>query len=189
MNFFTLFVILTVIIGLSQSFRLNSVEENINEDRIVGGKTARSGQFPYQASLRTLRKVNGTLGWFGYRCGGSIISRRWILTVAHCTQDFFSNPSRVAVAVSAHHIQDDGKIYLLDRIVNHPEFDESMHRADISLMRTTCAINFSDAVQLIPLRRRFVAEGTAATVSGWGAIRVRRKWNNKSFMCLVDVDG
>lgn len=184
MNFFTLFAILTVFIGFSQSFRLGSGEENINEDRIVGGKTARPGQFPYQASLRTLRKVNGALGWFTYRCGGSIISRRWILTAAHCTQDFFSNPSRVAVAVSAHHIQDDGQIYLLDRIVNHPEFAESIRRADVSLLRTADNINFNDAVQLIPLRRQFVSEGTAATVSGWGALRVRTKLTIEALCAL-----
>lgn len=175
MNFFALCAILTIIIGSSESFRLNSAVENIHEERIIDGDAAEPGQFPYQVALRALLKVNGSTGWFAHRCGGSIISTRWILTAAHCTQFLLSDPSRVAVAVGAHHIQNDGKIYRLNRIVNHPEFNESIHRADVSLLRTINTIQFNDVVQRIPLRRHFVDEDAVATVSGWGQTRVRRK--------------
>lgn len=42
---------------------------------MVGGQDATEGQFPHQISLRR----NGS-----HTCGGSIISRNFVLTAAHC---------------------------------------------------------------------------------------------------------
>ena len=47
--------------------------------RITGGTLAEPGQFPYQVGL--LLYVQGGAAW----CGGSIISDRYVVTAAHCT--------------------------------------------------------------------------------------------------------
>lgn len=170
------FAILAVINGLSESFHLDFL---VNDDRITGGQTAKPGQFPCQVSIRELgrRNKNQITGYFRHRCGGSVISRRWIVSAAQCTQVDSSNFSRLAVALGAHHIKNDGRIYLLDRIVNHPAYnaDDGNGRYDISLLRTCEMIQFSNLVQLITLSRRFVNEGAVAIVSGWVLTRVRKK--------------
>lgn len=171
MNSITRFAILALVIVLSENC-LNLTAENVNGGRIIGGKTAKPSQFPYQVSLRQQRKEHSTLGWFGHRCGGSIISSRWIISAAHCTQDNYSNASNLAIAVGAHHVGNDGQIFLLERIVNHPAYDYILFRNDISLLRTIQRIQFNHGVRTISLRRQFVNEGVFSTVSGWGRIQV-----------------
>lgn len=48
--------------------------------RIVGGRDAESGEFPWQISLR----VRSPFGGFSHTCGGSILSANTVLTAGHC---------------------------------------------------------------------------------------------------------
>lgn len=177
MNFLALLAILAVIIASSECFRLNSLEENIDNDRIVGGKTAKPGQFPYMVSLRNLLQLNcsSNVTTWNHRCGGSVLNDRWILSAAQCTRYEFSNAANVVIVVGAYHIQNDGKLYELDQIVNHPKSNTLNYRYDICLLRTNKTIQFNNFVQPIPLRKRFVGADVAATLSGWGWMRVRKK--------------
>ncbi|XP_030079489.1 hypodermin-B-like isoform X3 [Drosophila hydei] len=54
-----------------------------NETRIINGFDCDLEQVPYQASLRRLSHDRKRLG-SGHYCGGSILSRRVIVTAAHC---------------------------------------------------------------------------------------------------------
>lgn len=63
-------IVLVMVAGSSRARCRNST------DRIVGGKFARPGDFPFAVGL-----VRGQL-----RCGGSIIDERHIVTAAHCVE-------------------------------------------------------------------------------------------------------
>lgn len=54
------------------------------ETRIVGGKNAPFGRWPWQVSVRRT-------SFFGFssthRCGGALINENWIATAGHCVDE------------------------------------------------------------------------------------------------------
>lgn len=136
MNFYAFLAILAVIVASCESFRSNSIEENINNDRIIGGSTARRGQFPYIVALRGRVTLSISAVVWRHMCGGSILNGRWILSAAHSTLQQFSNVLNVIAVAGAHHIQNDGRIYRLERIINHPRYSTANKNNDINLLRT-----------------------------------------------------
>lgn len=62
----------------------NSTFED-EDGKIVGGQKARRGQFPYQVAMYLYTPDQSSS-----KCGGSLISRQWVLTAAHCTVGYVS---------------------------------------------------------------------------------------------------
>ena len=65
--------VFTACVQVSNSFL--AIDQTIKNPLIVGGVPAHTGQFPHSVAL---------LNSGSFFCGGSIISRLWVLTAAHC---------------------------------------------------------------------------------------------------------
>lgn len=133
------------------------------ESRIINGKDAEEGQFPYQASLRSRFDDE-------HRCGAAILNDRFLLTAAHCCQDGHRLPKNVYAIVGALRRTSGGIKMDVDKITSHGSFDFSTTKNDIALIRTTEKIIFNDKVQPIALPKDDVADGKEVIVSGWGVI-------------------
>lgn len=137
------------------------IENDTPLTRIVGGKEAIDGQFPYQVSIRK---------WMSYQhyCGGAIVSSRFILTAAHCTRGQYTHPSSLYIVVGWTGQETKGDAYSLDAIIPHPAFDLSTFTNDIALLRTEREIEFTSHVWPIGLPLKNTASNAPVLVAGWG---------------------
>lgn len=136
--------------------------DSTSDERIVGGKMAETGQFPYHAELSNRTH---------FYCGGSIIGERFILTAAQCTYKKRSNLTNIIALVGASSIiSTQSRLHLINRLVNHPRFNHRTLANDISVLRTVEKIVFNWSTQPISLPTTDVpVEGNVpATVTGYG---------------------
>lgn len=57
------------------------------ELKIVGGREAEEGAWPWQVSLQY---YSTEAGLWGHTCGGVLIQEQWVVTAAHCTFRYVS---------------------------------------------------------------------------------------------------
>lgn len=146
------------------------------EPRIVGGKDAIEGQFPYQVSLRTrfLRQ---------HFCGGSIISSYFILTAAHCTQGILSKPYFIVAVIGSIYRKKGGVTIKLNKIMSHEEWDRSKLINDIALLRTAEEVLFSSTIQPVALTTKNLPDDgkTSLLLSGWGKNSISVRFHSTNF--------
>uniref|UniRef100_A0A1Q3FSN3 trypsin n=1 Tax=Culex tarsalis TaxID=7177 RepID=A0A1Q3FSN3_CULTA len=138
----------------------DSVPSSSSGHRIVGGFTINIADAPHQVSLQfRLRHI----------CGGSIISSRWVLTAAHCTE-LASAPQQLRVRVGSARHALGGTVIPVKRIVQHPSYDSVTIDYDYSLLELQRAIRLGKNAMVVelPAQDEPVTDGTLSLISGWG---------------------
>ncbi|KAF2881788.1 hypothetical protein ILUMI_24383 [Ignelater luminosus] len=135
--------------------------------RIVGGRPAKEGEFPYQVSLRLRSSYNAY-----YFCGGSIISSLHILTAAHCvsyTQKEVHHS--IVVSVFAGHIglstTETGSYINASKITTHENYNETTFANDVAIVELERELSISKLISPVPMREIPITFGKCI-VSGWG---------------------
>ncbi|XP_023247558.1 chymotrypsin-1-like [Copidosoma floridanum] len=135
----------------------------------LGGTPAPDGRYPYQAALRRRSK---------FLCGASVISRRWLLTAAHCVQRIEVSED-ATVAVGTNRVNGSGGVvYKVSQLIVHRNYDKDhVHANDIALVRTASSIKFSKKVRpvLLPNNDSEDHENATVILAGWGSQRKERR--------------
>ncbi|KAL0972662.1 hypothetical protein UPYG_G00192560 [Umbra pygmaea] len=111
------------------------------DPRIVGGKDVLPGSWPWYASIQQ----DGV-----HMCGGSLISRHWVLSAAHC----FSSPNEWNVTLGLESLQEFNpttESRTVAEVMIHPDYDIITNDNDIALVRLSSPVNFTDYIQPICL--------------------------------------
>ncbi|XP_005175958.3 trypsin-1 [Musca domestica] len=137
------------------------VEERPRLDgRIVGGHRINISDAPHQVSLQTSSHI----------CGGSIISKQWILTAAHCTSGKTAKDLKVRLGTSVYLW--GGELIQVAEIVQHEQFNTSNIDYDYSLLKLAREIEFDKTKQPAKLPETEgddTKDGVMCHVTGWGS--------------------
>ncbi|XP_030566121.1 serine protease SP24D-like [Drosophila novamexicana] len=152
------------------------------QGRVVGGADATIGQFPHQISLR----YTGS-----HICGGSIISREYILTAAHCVTDELANGTMVVTPASVLSIRagsldrfSGGMLVNVAEVLVHEDYNSFWN--DMALLRLEKALVYSSQIRAIPLASVETPVASQVIISGWGLLSTngdlprQMQWNTLS---------
>ncbi|KAG8316927.1 Transmembrane protease serine 11D [Homalodisca vitripennis] len=139
--------------------------------RIVGGKGATFGEWPWQVLVREAT-------WLGLftknKCGGVLITSRYVITAAHCQPGFLA--SLVAVFgeydISGELESQRSVSKNVRRVIVHRQYDAATFENDIALLELESPIAFdSHIVPICMPQDDDDFTGRMATVTGWGRLK------------------
>jgi hypothetical protein len=137
------------------------------DSRIVGGTEAAPGAWPSQVALVFHDTADNYQAQF---CGGTLISRNWVLTAGHCVRDTGHNPtpSDIDILLGTQNLNSGGTRIRAVEFRIHPSWNPAVGRSDIALIRMDKPAPSSIPFQSITNQNVSPAAGTAVTTTGWG---------------------
>ncbi|KAF6204080.1 hypothetical protein GE061_002420 [Apolygus lucorum] len=139
--------------------------------RIVGGKGATFGEWPWQVLVREAT-------WLGLftknKCGGVLITNKFVITAAHCQPGFLA--SLIAVFgeydISGELESKRSTSRNVKRVIVHRHYDAATFENDIALLELDQPIQYDQ--HIVPICMPEDDDdftGKVATVTGWGRLK------------------
>lgn len=164
----SIFLVVLFVIFIRDSLQSDPLSQVTWSGKIVGGRTATLGQFPYQVSLQRSRDTSTK-----HVCGGAIYNSRWIITAGHCIL-YFNGTDEAKVVVGTVDLERITNVYDVEKLIIHPDFDKVLKKNDIGLIKTQISIEFNENVQPIDINHEFISPNIEnAITSGWGRITIQ----------------
>ncbi|GAB0088361.1 Serine protease filzig [Sergentomyia squamirostris] len=147
------------------------VRPHVKTGRIVGGKSAHFGEWPWQVLVRE----STWLGLFTKnKCGGVLISNSYVITAAHCQPGFLA--SLVAVFgeydISGELESKRSVTKNVKRVIVHRQYDAATFENDLAILELESPIHYDTHIVPVcmpPDTADFT--GRMATVTGWGRLK------------------
>ncbi|GAB0093216.1 Peptidase S1 domain-containing protein [Sergentomyia squamirostris] len=130
--------------------------------KIIGGRTARRGQWPWQVAIFNRFKEAF--------CGGTLISPLWIITAAHCVR------KRLYVRLGEHNLEvkDGTEVeYRVEFAIKHPEYNKKTVDNDVAMLKLPREMIPSAFIGFacLPDKHQKLPVGAQCTIIGWGKRR------------------
>jgi len=138
---------------------------------VVGGEAVDIEDYPWQVALVQAGNFTARSAQF---CGGSIIDQEWILTAAHCLDQFTNaNQIEIAYGISSLKESDNTINYIgVEAFYLHPNYNSQTQDNDIALIKLDGPIPLGAKVEVISYatsnHSSLEVDGYNSFVTGWG---------------------
>lgn len=155
-------------LNVSPEFRRTLSRAVRLDPRIVGGEPVSIEDHPWQVAL--VRGAYADPNRFQF-CGGTLIHKQWVLTAAHCIDNFIvsGDPTRVDVVAGAEFYPYGGIRMSVSEIALHPGYSDASLDFDFAMLKLEAPLENFEPVAYADGAWEF-SPGDVATVTGWGAI-------------------
>ena len=139
---------------------------NIPTSRIVGGESALE-VYPWMVSLQVGDETQG----YGHFCGGVLIDANYILTAAHCLEDY--NVASLKAVIGELNLatafnSGTAEILNIDWRVRHHEYHDVKFYSDIAILHLATPSTKTPITRLTQSELDNLAAGTVVRAMGWG---------------------
>jgi len=140
--------------------------------KVIGGSNASRGEFPWQVSLQAERYGLS----LRHVCGGTILTKNWILTAGHCF-DKALDPKIWKVRAGEYRLHDDDGTEQqvgVKKIIRHQEYNSpGRFQNDIALVQTAAPLDLSTrdvGPACVPASDEDYRGARGCELSGWGYV-------------------
>ncbi|XP_025835383.1 uncharacterized protein LOC108736795 [Agrilus planipennis] len=152
---------------------------------IVGGEKAAPREFPHMALIGF--DEDGEKVW---KCGGSLISERYILTAAHCLTDGHSDAKYIRLGdLNIGKSNEDAQPQNFDIIkrIQHPNYSLPSVQHDIALLKLDRPATLNKYVRPACLYTSSEISSDKAIATGWGYTEFSRKISNELMKVTLEA--